>query len=178
MRYLVLFRGINVGGNNKVAMADLRKYASELGFCNVSTYINSGNLLLDSNASTSHINNAITSGFQERFGFPVRTVTIDADAFQHELVTLPNWWRADYARKYAMFYMDGFDFALAHSRVATYDLLEHEHIHMGSLALYWGVCDKSSINRSALKKHLMGEKFYADLTLRNSNTFEKLALLL
>lgn len=44
-RYLALLRGINVGGRNKVAMADLRQIAADLGYTDVSTYIQSGNLL-------------------------------------------------------------------------------------------------------------------------------------
>jgi uncharacterized protein (DUF1697 family) len=44
-RYLALLRGINVGGHNKVAMADLRQIAADLGYTDVSTYIQSGNLL-------------------------------------------------------------------------------------------------------------------------------------
>ncbi|HKD88731.1 MAG TPA: DUF1697 domain-containing protein [Streptosporangiaceae bacterium] len=44
-RYLALLRGINVGGRNKVAMADLRGLASALGLADATTYIQSGNLL-------------------------------------------------------------------------------------------------------------------------------------
>jgi len=46
--YVVLLRGINVGGKNKVPMADLRKCLEELGLSNVSTYIASGNVILES----------------------------------------------------------------------------------------------------------------------------------
>jgi uncharacterized protein (DUF1697 family) len=46
--YLVLLRGINVGGKNKVPMAELRSMLERLGFENVSTYIASGNVFLDS----------------------------------------------------------------------------------------------------------------------------------
>jgi uncharacterized protein (DUF1697 family) len=49
-RYLALLRGINVGGRNRVAMADLRRIASELGYADVATYIQSGNLLFTSGA--------------------------------------------------------------------------------------------------------------------------------
>ena len=45
--YLVLLRGINVGGKNKVPMAELRSMLEGLGFENVSTYIASGNVFLD-----------------------------------------------------------------------------------------------------------------------------------
>lgn len=47
-RYLALLRGINVGGRNKLAMADLRLVATELGYTDVVTYIQSGNLLFTS----------------------------------------------------------------------------------------------------------------------------------
>jgi uncharacterized protein (DUF1697 family) len=43
--HVALLRGINVGGNKKVAMADLRAVVAELGHADVSTYINSGNVL-------------------------------------------------------------------------------------------------------------------------------------
>jgi len=49
-RYLALLRGVNVGGK-KLAMADLRDVAEQLGYTGVSTYIQSGNLLFSSAAS-------------------------------------------------------------------------------------------------------------------------------
>jgi uncharacterized protein (DUF1697 family) len=51
-RYLALLRGINVGGRNKVAMADLRLIATDLGYTNVATYIQSGNLVFSAGGST------------------------------------------------------------------------------------------------------------------------------
>ena len=48
LRYLALLRGINVGGQNKVAMADLRDLAAALGLADATTYIQSGNLLFSS----------------------------------------------------------------------------------------------------------------------------------
>jgi uncharacterized protein (DUF1697 family) len=47
-RYLALLRGINVGGRNKVAMADLRDIAAAVGLADATTYIQSGNLLFSS----------------------------------------------------------------------------------------------------------------------------------
>lgn len=178
MRYLILYRGINVGGNNKVEMASLRIYAQELGFANVSTYINSGNLLLDADVDAATVKEALAIGFEARFGFDTRIVVIAADAFKAELAALPDWWRDDYARKYAMFYLDELDSEYMRQQLESYKLLDGEHIVMGNLALYWGVRDRSDINRAALKRHLMNEPFYQDLTLRNSNTCEKLRKIL
>jgi uncharacterized protein (DUF1697 family) len=47
-RYVALLRGINVGGRNKVAMADLRQVAASLGHTGIATYIQSGNLVFSS----------------------------------------------------------------------------------------------------------------------------------
>ncbi|MCK3904845.1 DUF1697 domain-containing protein [Streptococcus suis] len=47
MRYVLLLRGINVGGRNKVVMAELCQAVVDLGYNNVETYINSGNLFFD-----------------------------------------------------------------------------------------------------------------------------------
>ena len=47
-RYVALLRGINVGGRNRVAMADLRQLTEALGHTEVATYIQSGNLLFAS----------------------------------------------------------------------------------------------------------------------------------
>src|SRR5688572_12254311 len=46
--YLILLRGINVGGKNKIPMSDLKACLEDLGFSNVSTYIASGNAILRS----------------------------------------------------------------------------------------------------------------------------------
>lgn len=53
--YVVLIRGVNVGGKNKVSMSQLRICLEELGFLNVSTYIASGNIILKSDKSTNEI---------------------------------------------------------------------------------------------------------------------------
>ena len=53
--YIVLLRGINVGGKNKVPMAALRLCLENLGYINVSTYIASGNVLLETNKDSRDI---------------------------------------------------------------------------------------------------------------------------
>jgi uncharacterized protein (DUF1697 family) len=53
--YLILMRGINVGGKNRVSMVELKKCLEDLGFSNVSTFIASGNVILQSNESANEI---------------------------------------------------------------------------------------------------------------------------
>jgi uncharacterized protein (DUF1697 family) len=65
--YVVLLRGINVGGKNKVPMADLRKCLEELGFSNVSTYIASGNVILESDEGPDDVAAQIEAVLPARF---------------------------------------------------------------------------------------------------------------
>lgn len=66
-RYVVLLRGINVGGKNKLSMKALKACLEELGYENVSTYINSGNVVLDSKKSASAIEAEIEKELPKRF---------------------------------------------------------------------------------------------------------------
>jgi uncharacterized protein (DUF1697 family) len=47
MKYVAFLRGINVGGKNKIKMETLREVFASLGFHNVKTYINSGNVIFE-----------------------------------------------------------------------------------------------------------------------------------
>jgi uncharacterized protein (DUF1697 family) len=67
MRYAVLFRGINVGGKNRVLMARLRKYLEETGYRNVTTYIASGNVILESDRTANDIKLQLESTLPETF---------------------------------------------------------------------------------------------------------------
>ena len=51
MRYILLLRGINVGGKNKVSMSELKEALLNEGFIDVDSYINSGNLFFSSEES-------------------------------------------------------------------------------------------------------------------------------
>jgi uncharacterized protein (DUF1697 family) len=65
--YIVLLRGINVGGKNKVPMSDLKKCLEELGFSNVSTFIASGNVILASDKHPTEIKDRIEKALPASF---------------------------------------------------------------------------------------------------------------
>ena len=65
--YVVLLRGINVGGKNKVSMAGLKGLLDELGFTNVKTYIASGNVVLKSTSRAEQIRAQIEQTLPHRF---------------------------------------------------------------------------------------------------------------
>ncbi|HEY4633088.1 MAG TPA: DUF1697 domain-containing protein [Candidatus Limnocylindrales bacterium] len=66
-RYLVLLRGINVGGRNKVPMAGLRDLLESHGHTQVSTYIASGNVILSSDRSAAAIKRELEEALPRAF---------------------------------------------------------------------------------------------------------------
>ena len=65
--YIVLLRGINVGGKNKVSMAALKLCLEGLGFVDVTTYIASGNVFLDTDKNSKDIKAEVETALQENF---------------------------------------------------------------------------------------------------------------
>lgn len=70
--YIALLRGINVGGNHKVPMAELRNEMVKLGFQNVRTLLNSGNVLFESlSGHGDELEQEISHHLENRFGFRI-----------------------------------------------------------------------------------------------------------
>ena len=67
--YLALLRGINVGGKNKVPMAELRASFEELGYQNVQTYIASGNVIFTSDKSSAELTEEIQEALPKKFNW-------------------------------------------------------------------------------------------------------------
>ncbi len=77
--YVALLRGINVGPRKRIAMAELRRLVSELGHTNVSTYVNSGNVVFDSESTDTVAMAAdIEAALAETIGQPVPVVVRSA----------------------------------------------------------------------------------------------------
>lgn len=75
MRYIALLRGINVGGKKKIKMIDLKILFELLKFENVRTYIQSGNVIFDFNATdTIKLADQIEHKISETYGFLVKII--------------------------------------------------------------------------------------------------------
>ncbi|MGP4040170.1 DUF1697 domain-containing protein [Gracilibacillus sp. D59] len=72
--YIALLRGINVGGKNKIKMAELRNALETMGLNKVQTYIQSGNVLFESNQSEELLKEQIEKKIEEEFGFSVSVI--------------------------------------------------------------------------------------------------------
>lgn len=89
MRYAAFFRGINVGGKNIVKMADLKQLFIDLGIHKVKTYIQSGNVIFDSDLDETLLQDLIHSGFAERFGFQCDIMMRNIDEIRFLIEHLP-----------------------------------------------------------------------------------------
>ncbi|MEL6105498.1 MAG: DUF1697 domain-containing protein [Planctomycetota bacterium] len=80
--WIALFRGINVGGNNVLPMADLRASLESLKLKNVRTYIQSGNVVFESSSKKGEtIANKIAAVVKREFGFSVQVLVLHAKDF-------------------------------------------------------------------------------------------------
>jgi uncharacterized protein (DUF1697 family) len=71
---IALLRGVNVGGKKRVPMADLCKLAADLGWRDVASYIQSGNLTFTGEGPAAAAEAALEAAIARRFGFPVEVL--------------------------------------------------------------------------------------------------------
>lgn len=87
--YIALLRGINVGGKNKVRMADLKQLFEGLGFTGVQTYIQSGNVLFRSDEQEKILKKAIEQEIASTFGFEASVVLRTAEELGRVISNCP-----------------------------------------------------------------------------------------
>jgi len=72
--YIALFRGINVGGHNIIKMAELRDLFHTMQLKNVKTYIQSGNVVFESDEEEGDLQSRLELEVEKKFGFPVSII--------------------------------------------------------------------------------------------------------
>jgi uncharacterized protein (DUF1697 family) len=78
--HVALLRGINVGGRNRVAMADLREVMTSLGYTDVATYIQSGNVVFSTDQTdTAALAADIEKAIAERLTVSPRVLVVSRD---------------------------------------------------------------------------------------------------
>ena len=173
IRYALLVRGINVGGKNKVVMAQLRQELTELGLENVETYINSGNIFFNSIVPRTKLIEELYAFFERRYPFIQSFSLLSNQDYEKELRNLPDWWNHEIARKDVLFYTEGLDMNQVIEKVNSLELVD-EVLHFGRLGIFWGKLSEASYSKTAYHKHLLKMPFYRNITIRNANTFDKI----
>ena len=174
MEYVALLRGINVGGNNKVVMSELREQIEAAGFGHVRTYINSGNLLFEAEAPREDVAQAVEDILARHYDFPIRLALLTGQDYLAQLDELPDWWHGEVARRDALFYTRGLDRDHVRERIEAMELGD-EAVHFGEHAVFWGKFDEKSFLKTAYHKRLLREDSYRQVTIRSGSTVEKIA---
>ena len=176
-RYALLVRGINVGGKNKVVMAELRQELTDLGLEKVESYINSGNVFFTSTDSKSQLIEKLEAFFGIHYPFIQSFSLLSQEDYEAEVENLPAWWTRDLARKDVLFYTESLDVDQVIEKVNSLEL-EDEVVHFGKLGIFWGKFSEESYYETAYHKYLLKMPFYRQITIRNAKTFDKIGQML
>jgi uncharacterized protein (DUF1697 family) len=88
--YISILRGINVSGQKKILMADLKTLYENLGFKNITTYIQSGNVIFEADKKTTHqLEQAISKAIENQYKFDVPVIVRTASDLRKLLTTNP-----------------------------------------------------------------------------------------
>jgi uncharacterized protein (DUF1697 family) len=172
MIYVALLRGINVGGKNKVDMKELKETFEGIALEEVSTYINSGNVIFtdrkyDPIELQSIIQEAIVKDFQMEISVMIRSL----EDFEVMMQIVPDSWTNDKNRKCDVLFLG--------EEIDNETILEKLTIKPGidtvryvPGAVLWST-ERNNVTKSGLMK-IIGTKIYKKMTVRNVNTTRKI----
>ena len=92
MKYIVLLRGINISGKNKIVMSELKNALEVNNYRNVVTYLNSGNVILESNDCKEYITNNIIKIIKDNYKLDIPVFVMSEDELEDILDNKPDWW--------------------------------------------------------------------------------------
>lgn len=172
MKYIALLRGINVGTSVRVEMKRLRSLFESLGFADVETYINSGNVIFESDVSKKSALSMIQAAIENEFGADIPVIVKSQKEMKEIASAIPDEWRNDTEQKTDVAYL--FD-KIDSPEIIGKLPVKREFIDIRYVkgAIFWNV-SRENYNRSHLNK-IIGHELYHLMTVRNVNTARFLA---
>ncbi|PZQ88213.1 MAG: pyridoxamine 5-phosphate oxidase [Leifsonia xyli] len=169
MRYVILLRGVNVGGVT-VKMAELRELLEARGYGEVRTVLASGNALVTSDASADTVKADVEAALRAAFGYDAWVQVLTTDALRAIVDAYPFTRGRDGWHDYVMFVLEA---GVRDALLATELDPAHERAASGDGVVYWTVPKGDTLD-SALGKATGKAAYKPHLTVRNVNTLEKL----
>ena len=170
--FVALLRGVNVGGNNMISMKALKECFEAIGFTEVSTYINSGNVIFNTKeADPRKLERKIEQMLVKDFQLDSKVVVRSLAEMEKLVKSLPATWNDPSRwRYYVIFLRHSIDSEnILEGLTAAADV---EEIVYRPGTLLWSALI-SELTRSKIQK-LLSKKIYQDITIRNLNTTNKL----
>lgn len=171
-RFVALLRGINVGGNNIIPMRDLKACFEAMGFSDVQTYIQSGNVIFSATKGTpASLEPVIEQALAKRFNYGATVVVLAAKELHKVIAEAPKGFGASEDCRYdVLFVKRPLTTAKAFAQIPRKEGVDHAS--MGAHALYFSrlisKATQSKLNRIAALP------CYKLLTIRNWNTTKTL----
>lgn len=172
-RYVALLRGINVGGKNLIKMTDLKACFEALGFENVSTYIQSGNVVFRADKSDqAKLTSWIEEALSRTFNYKSRVVVRSYKQMKEIVTHAPKGFGSDPAtyRYNVIFLKEPLTAAGAMKSVTTKEGVDQAFAGKG--VLYFSIL-MSKATQSHISR-IVSLPVYQSMTIRNWNTTTKL----
>ncbi|MCX6732130.1 MAG: DUF1697 domain-containing protein [Candidatus Roizmanbacteria bacterium] len=174
--YIAFLRGINVGGNNIIKMTLLKETFERCGYKNVSTYIQSGNVIFESEEkNTQKITNDLENELSKTFAYKAKLVILSHGELMSVLTNTPKEWKTskDF-RCYVAFTKEP---VTPDEVIKEVKLKEGiDFIKSGTNVVYMSTL-LSGLTKSGFTR-LIGTKVYQYITIRNYNTIQKILSLM
>lgn len=166
-KYIAFLRGINVG-NIRIKMPDLKKAFENMGFQNPVTYLQTGNVVFESEKGISEIKVILEKGLTETFHYQAFVLLYDFYVLD-EIVAKYPFEKDESNHAYVIFVESEAVF----EELATIAETVDEEIARGNAVLYWKVPKGESLN-TPFSKITARAKYKSSTTVRNINTLEKM----
>lgn len=176
-KYVALLRGINVGGNNIIKMADLKACFEASGFEHVTTFIQSGNVVFEAyEPNRTKLTQKIESILAKTFSYKARIVLCSHTDLQKIIAAAPPGFGANPSmyRSYVLFLKEPLTAAMALPQIPLRDGVDTAWAGPGVL---FHQRLEAKATQSYLNK-LVAMPIYQDMTIRNWNTTTKLLAIL
>ncbi|GFP76222.1 DUF1697 domain-containing protein [Clostridium fungisolvens] len=179
--YVALLRGINVGTKNRIKMADLKQLFESLGYVDVKTYIQSGNVIFKAEEEKEEvIINKIEDAFEEKFGFSSSIILRSGEELRDIISNCPfletEIEEAKATAEGECFYVSLMKYAPSEDKVKLIDKYKDEGNKYKIISRDVFLLFSKSIRNSKLANNL--GKLDVPSTVRNWNTINKLVSML
>ena len=175
--FVALLRGINVGGHNRVPMAELRAALQSRGFHRVRTYIASGNVILtapDDPDARERIADEVAATIRDEFAVACSVLVRRSDQIVSIAAAIPESWADDPTLRADVIYLfDDVDSPEVLAGLPLRDGIDTAHYTPG--AVLWSV-PRDRLTRSGMTR-IIGTPLYPRITVRNARTARTLATL-
>jgi len=174
VRQIVLLRGINLGAHNRIAMPELRELLTSAGFENVCTYVQSGNVVLSSDASPEQLARACEQQIADGFGLDVKVIVRTRDELAEIVRRNPLGEVAVNPKRYQVSFLSAELDAEAVRKLAALAVAPEQFVAIGRELYAW---HPEGIGRSRLWSLLAGKGLGVTATARNWTTITNLLAL-